>query len=469
MGVRGILQEHSVALGVALRALDLLAILVTGLIAYHWLFGTLVMPVSYKMAIVVGLLFSLILFNRSSLYRAWRGSSATGELWVATGAWASVFLGLSAVAFITQQAHAVEVAWVLHWMVFSWFALVGFRVVLRLLLRGMRAHGFNHRKMVLVVAGELGVRVGQRLRQMPWTGLEVLGYFDDRPIERLPDIGELPLLGRISELGAFVQQRRVDQVWLAFPFRAENRVKQVLHELRHCTADIRMVPDIFQFRLLNHSMSEVGGIPVLNLTSSPMVGFDQFLKEIEDRVLAFLILFGISPLMLIVALMVKASSPGPVFFKQVRHGWDGKPIEVWKFRTMNLHDEHSGTVTQAVRNDPRVTALGRFLRSTSLDELPQFINVLQGRMSIVGPRPHAIEHNEQFKESVEQYMLRHKVKPGITGWAQVNGYRGETNTLEKMQKRVELDLFYIENWSIWLDLRIILKTLIRGFSDKNAY
>ena len=469
MTERGILDEHSVILGLALRALDLIAMLAAALASYHWLFGTMAMPVSYKMAVVVGLLFSLILFNRSALYRAWRGSSVTGELWVATGAWASVFLGLSSVAFITQQAHTVEVAWVLHWMVFSWFGLMVFRVSLRILLRGVRSRGFNTRKVVLVVAGELGVRVGERLRQMPWTGLEVVGYFDDRPLERLPDIGNLPLLGQIAELGPFVQRERIDQVWLAFPFRAENRVKQVLHELRHSTADIRMVPDIFQFRLLNHSMSEVGGIPVLNLTSSPMVGFDHFLKEVEDRVLAFLILFAISPLMLLIASLVKLSSVGPVFFKQVRHGWDGKPIEVWKFRTMVLHRENSGELTQAVRDDPRVTTLGRLLRKSSLDELPQFINVLQGRMSIVGPRPHAIEHNEQFKESVDQYMLRHKVKPGITGWAQINGYRGETNTLEKMQKRVELDLYYIENWSVWFDLRIILKTLVKGFSDKNAY
>jgi putative colanic acid biosynthesis UDP-glucose lipid carrier transferase len=469
MAIRGILQEHSVALGAVMRALDLTAVLAAALAAHWWVFGTVVLSAPYKVTVAVGLLFSLILFSRSSLYRAWRGSSVTGELWVASGALASAFLGVSAVAYITQQTHLVEARWVLRWLLFSWVGLMFFRISLRLVLRFMRARGMNRRRLVLVVAGDLGVKVGERLQAMPWTGLEVVGYFDDRAPERLPDVGQLPLLGRISELGEFVQRERVDQVWLAFPFRAESRVKQVLHELRHCTADIRLVPDIFQFRLLNHSMSEVGGIPVLNLTASPMVGFDQFAKEIEDRLLAFIILLAISPLMLLIAISVKLTSAGPVFFKQRRHGWDGEPIEVWKFRSMLMHEDTPGRITQATRNDPRVTRLGAFLRRSSLDELPQFLNVLQGNMSIVGPRPHAIEHNEQFKESVNRYMLRHKVKPGITGWAQVNGYRGETDTLEKMQKRVELDLFYIENWSIWFDLRIIFKTLLGGFLGKNAY
>ncbi len=469
MSVKGVLQEQSVVLATTMRALDLLAVLLSAMGSYYWLYGTVGMPSSYKIAVVVGLLFSLILFSRSSLYRTWRGTSITGELWAATGAWATAFLALSAVAFITQSVQSVEVQWVTRWIVSSWVLLILFRIILRAVLRILRVSGMNRRRVVLVVAGELGVRVGGELSRAPWTGLDVVGFFDDRPLERLPDIGDIPLLGRIAQLGTFVQRERIDQVWLAFPFRAEARVKEVLHELRHSTADIRLVPDIFQFRLLNHSMSEVAGIPVLNLTASPMVGFDHALKEIEDRVLAFLILVLISPLMMIIGVCVWLDSSGPVFFKQRRHGWDGELIDVWKFRTMKLHQETGGQVTQASQNDPRVTRLGRFLRRSSLDELPQFINVLQGRMSIVGPRPHAVEHNEKFKESVAQYMLRHKVKPGITGWAQVNGYRGEIDTLDKMQRRVQMDLYYIENWSVWFDLRIIARTLMVGFSGKNAY
>jgi Undecaprenyl-phosphate glucose phosphotransferase len=216
-------------------------------------------------------------------------------------------------------------------------------------------------------------------------------------------------------------------------------------------------------------MSEVAGMPVLNLTASPMVGFAKFLKGLEDRLLALLLLLLVSPLMVAIAIGIKLSSPGPVFFKQKRHGWDGKPITIWKFRTMKVHQEENGKVTQATRNDTRVTKLGALLRHTSIDELPQFFNVLQGRMSIVGPRPHAIEHNEFYKDSVSRYMLRHKVKPGITGWAQINGYRGEIDNLEKMKKRIEYDLFYIENWSVWFDLKIIAATLIKGLINKNAY
>lgn len=465
----GILQEHSTALGIVMRTLDIIAMLTAAIVAYLSCFETLAIPGDYKITILLGLLFSLILFNRFSLYRTWRGSSVLGELGIVTAAWGSVFISLSVVNFLAQPIPPIDPEWAWRWLLLSWAFLAAFRLILRMLLRLMRSHGFNRRRVVLVVASDLGIQVAERLKNAPWTGLDVIGYFDDRARERLPDTGDIPLLGSVADLGKYRQHHRIDQVWLAFPFRAEDRIKEVLHELRHCTTDIRMVPDIFQFRLLNHSMSEVAGIPVLNLTASPIVGVDRFVKGLEDRLLALIILMLISPLMLMIALGIKLSSPGPVFFKQQRHGWDGKPIEVWKFRTMKVHTESAGKVTQATKDDPRITRLGAFLRSTSLDELPQFINVLQGTMSIVGPRPHAIEHNEQYKDSVNQYMLRHKVKPGITGWAQVNGYRGETDTLEKMEKRIEYDLFYIEHWSVWFDLQIILATLLKGFVNKNAY
>jgi Undecaprenyl-phosphate glucose phosphotransferase len=222
-------------------------------------------------------------------------------------------------------------------------------------------------------------------------------------------------------------------------------------------------------RLLNSSLSEVAGFPVMSLTATRMDGVNELIKDAVDKVLALAILVLVSPLMIAIAIGVKSSSPGPIFFRQRRLGAHGEEINVLKFRTMIVHAEESGRVSQATRGDPRVTAFGAFLRRTSLDELPQFFNVISGEMSIVGPRPHAIEHNEHYKELVKRYMLRHKVKPGITGWAQVNGYRGETDTLEKMAKRVEYDLHYIENWSLWLDLKIIGLTVVRGFSDRNAY
>ena len=235
------------------------------------------------------------------------------------------------------------------------------------------------------------------------------------------------------------------------------------------TANIRLVPDLFALKLINHGISEVVGIPMLDLSVSPITGDVRLVKALQDRVLGALILLLISPVMLAIALAIKFTSPGPVLYRQCRHGWNGEEIWVYKFRSMVVHAEQNGQVTQAQKSDARITPLGAFLRRTSLDELPQFINVLQGRMSIVGPRPHAVVHNEHYKELVPHYMLRHKVKPGITGWAQINGFRGETDTLDKMEKRVEYDLHYIENLSLALDLKIIVATVFKGFVHKNAY
>jgi Undecaprenyl-phosphate glucose phosphotransferase len=249
----------------------------------------------------------------------------------------------------------------------------------------------------------------------------------------------------------------------------EKGLRTALDQLRHSVANIRLVPDLFSIRLINHGISQAFGMTMLDLSTSPVTGWVWLAKGLEDRLLSFAILVLISPLMLIIALAVKLTSPGAVLFKQKRHGWNGSVINVYKFRTMYVQDEDETQVTQATRDDPRITPLGRILRRTSLDELPQFINVLQGRMSIVGPRPHAVAHNEHYKELVPRYMLRHKVKPGITGWAQVHGFRGETDTLEKMEKRVEYDLHYIEHMSLWLDLQIIIMTLYKGFWSRNAY
>lgn len=313
----------------------------------------------------------------------------------------------------------------------------------------------------------MGEEVVKRLLRSPWIGLQVAGFFNASPaIHAEPGV---PIWGGLADVVGYVEENRIDQVWIALPLKDEDKVKSLLHALRHSAVDIRFIPDIFGFRLLNHSVTEVAGFPVMNLSVTPMVGVNRLVKAFEDRVLASLILLLISPFLLLIALGVKFSSPGPVLFQQKRMGWDGQHFMVYKFRSMVVHQEESGLLTQASNGDARVTPFGAFLRRTSLDELPQFFNVLQGSMSIVGPRPHAIEHNEQYKDLIDDYMQRHKVKPGITGWAQINGWRGETDTVEKMRMRVEYDLYYIENWSLWFDLRIILLTVFRGFINKNAY
>lgn len=242
-----------------------------------------------------------------------------------------------------------------------------------------------------------------------------------------------------------------------------------MYALRNETADIRFLPRGDELRLLNHRSSDIGGLHTIDLSCTPLSGSFSAIKRIEDVLLSLIILLLITPLCLLIALAIKLTSPGPVLFKQMRNGLDGQQIKVYKFRSMRVHKEQTGMVTQAKKNDNRLTPIGAQLRRTSLDELPQFWNVLQGRMSIVGPRPHALAHNQYYEDLVESYMRRHKVKPGITGWAQVNGLRGETDTLEKMQKRVDHDLWYIDNWSLWLDIKIIFLTVFKGFVNKNAY
>jgi putative colanic acid biosynthesis UDP-glucose lipid carrier transferase len=287
-----------------------------------------------------------------------------------------------------------------------------------------------------------------------WSGLKVVGLIH---IEELDRFMELPEINQPNE------------IWICLPMNDEPSIRQVLIKLRHSVANIRLVPDIFYLNLINHGISQSLGITTFDLSLSPVTGFTRILKKMQDILLGSIILISISPIMVLIAFAIKFTSNGPVFFKQKRMGWNGLEINIYKFRTMYDHQDTEGAVTQAHKNDKRVTNLGYFLRKTSLDELPQFINVLQGRMSIVGPRPHALAHNRKYKELVPGYMLRHKVKPGITGWAQIHGYRGETEQLEKMQRRVEYDKFYIENMSLWLDIKIIFVTVFKGFLHKNAY
>jgi putative colanic acid biosynthesis UDP-glucose lipid carrier transferase len=323
---------------------------------------------------------------------------------------------------------------------------------------------------VIIGAGHLGAHVAQQITDAEWTGYHLRGFWDDNPQLQEKLLQGVPVHSIESGIGALLSGAlKVDEIWIALPLRAELRMQEVLNLLRHSTVTVRLVPDIFGFRLLNHSVTEIAGIPVMDISASPMVGMNRLIKAAEDRVFGALIFLLVSPLMLIIALAIKVTSPGPVLFKQMRHGWDGKPIKVYKFRTMYVHQESDGRVSQAKKCDARITPLGAFLRRTSLDELPQFYNVLQGRMSIVGPRPHALTHNLLYMDQIDSYMKRHCVKPGITGWAQINGLRGETDTLEKMKVRVEYDLFYIENWSLLLDLKIIFLTIFKGFVNENAY
>lgn len=464
---RGLLKEHSSILNAVLHAIDWAAIVFAALAAHRLYLGDWNLPAVYGVVIGIVVILAALLFPRFNLYQAWRGASLFDEVRAMTLAWALVLFMLFAFAFTTKMGILFSRGWIGIWSLLGWGALVGGRTLLRASLRWLRSHGFNQRSIVIVGAEGLGEEVTRRLLASPWTGLQVVGFFNASSATHAEP--GVPVLGSLQDVAAYVEGGRIDQVWIALPLKEQDKVESLLYALRHSAVDIRFIPDIFGFRLLNHSVTEVAGFPVMNLSATPMVGVNRLVKALEDRLLALLILLLISPLMLLIALGVKLTSPGPVLFKQKRLGWDGQPFQVYKFRSMVVHREGGCQLTQAARCDARVTPFGAFLRRTSLDELPQFFNVLQGTMSIVGPRPHAIEHNEQYKELVDDYMLRHKVKPGITGWAQINGWRGGTDTLEKMRKRVEYDLYYIENWSLWFDLRIILLTVFKGFINKNAY
>ncbi len=361
-------------------------------------------------------------------------------------------------------------------VLFSWFLITPVVLAmahwsLRLLLHRYSLAEGEVSRAVIVGLNDLSRKLSNEFMQSPLLGVTCMGFFDDRWSERLSKTNQQSpetLLGSIASAAEFVKTHTVQQIYIALPMTAQPRILALLDDLRDTTASIYFVPDIFLFDLIQSHICAIKGIPIVAVCESPFTGINGTIKRISDVVLAFFILLLIAPLMLMVAIGVKLSSPGPVLFKQHRYGLDGKEILVYKFRSMTVM-ENGVQVDQATRSDPRITRFGGFLRKTSLDELPQFINVLQGRMSIVGPRPHAISHNEMYRSLIKGYMVRHKVKPGITGWAQINGLRGETDTIDKMQDRVEYDLDYLRHWTLFLDLFIIFKTIGLVIKDNNAY
>jgi len=389
-----------------------------------------------------------------SLYRSWRLNDLGNMLRSVITFWSSLVVAIILVMYLSKTSSEFSRVWLVLWSLLCLTSLLLQRVIVYLFLRWLRKKGYNYKKVLLVGTGAIGQHVVTTVHDCAWSGMRICDHIEPAQLQAWTERAE---------------NQQPDEIWLCLPLSDMAVIRTSLNALRHSLANIRLVPDMFSVNLMNHGISEVLGMPMLNLSASPMKGTTRLLKEIEDRVLALLILVLISPLMLVIAVAVKVNSPGPVYFRQKRNGWNGNVIKIYKFRTMYVHQEDDYKVSQATKNDPRITPLGAFLRRNSLDELPQFINVLQGRMSIVGPRPHVVAHNDYYKEKVPRYMLRHKVKPGITGWAQVHGFRGETETLDKMEKRVEYDLYYIEHISLWLDIKIIAMTIFKGFSGRNAY
>lgn len=453
---------------VAYRLIDTLAItLAWGFVSYvgHAPYGS-----DQLLALTATVLSFFFAGEITGVYRNWRGTSGDRELFCVWLTWMIAWPLVICAAFATGANLPTVNPIVAPWFAAGLVTLATTRTISRLCLRVLRKRGFNTRKFAVAGVNELGFELVRKIEAATEMGLEFCGFYDDRSPDRIPAIpGDLPQrVGSLEELLAASRSGEVNMVYITFPMRAEERIKDVLATFADSTASVYIVPDFFVFELLHSRWTNIGGIPAVSIFENPFYGVDGFVKRMLDIVLASVALVLLSIPMLVIAWLVKQSSPGPIFFRQRRYGLDGRQIWVWKFRSMRVCED-GASVVQATKNDTRTTKIGAILRRTSLDELPQLFNVLDGSMSLVGPRPHANAHNEAFRQQIQGYMLRHKVKPGITGLAQVNGARGETDTLEKMQRRIEFDHRYIREWSLLLDLKILFRTLWVVFKDENAY
>jgi putative colanic acid biosynthesis UDP-glucose lipid carrier transferase len=419
--------------------------------------------VQYSSAGLVASIVFMLCAESLGLYRSWRASTALRMLMTTLGVWSLVSVLLLVIGFFAKLGGDFSRVVVGSWMLVTTVFLMSWRMVFRQILRTMRAKGYNSRTAVIVGLNDSALRMRDEMNNKPDLGMRFAGFFDDRASARLQeDHPDEVLKGTITELIERTKSGEFDLIFIALPLKAQKRIAQILERCGDTTASVHLIPDFFTYNLLHARMGSVGDVQTLSIYETPIFGFNDFLKRSFDVVFSSLVLLLISIPMLFIAAAVKFTSPGPVIFKQVRYGLDGKRIFVWKFRSMSTMD-NGDKVVQATKGDARITKVGAFIRKTSLDELPQFINVLQGRMSVVGPRPHAVAHNEEYRKLIPYYMLRHKVKPGITGWAQINGYRGETDTLDKMEGRIDYDLDYIRNWSLLMDIKIVFLTVFKGF------
>ncbi|HBK46222.1 MAG TPA: undecaprenyl-phosphate glucose phosphotransferase [Xanthomonadaceae bacterium] len=467
-----LLSKYSAAADLVLRVFDLAMVVVSALVAYRLLYGTWVPAAAYRVAIGTTLLYAVICFALFPLYRSWRGRGLLRELLVLGGAFAGIFALFSVHALIVQFGVAVSRLWIGMWFAGGLAMLVLARTGLRMFLNHLRSQGVDVQRVVVVGLRHPVMKIHHYLNRNPWVGMNVVGYFASRYDLSLPeDRQTIPCLGEPDELVAYLENNQVEQVWISLPLGERDRIKQLLEKLDRYPIHVKLVPDLFDFGMLNQSGEQIGNVPVINLRQGGVDRDNYFVvaKALQDKLVAIGALLVLWPLMLAIAVGVKLSSPGPVFFRQRRHGLGGREFYMMKFRSMRVHDDNGPVLAQATKNDSRITPFGAFLRRSSLDELPQLFNVLGGSMSVVGPRPHAAQHNTHYEKLIHHYMQRHYVKPGITGWAQVNGFRGETPELRTMKKRIQYDLDYIRRWSLWLDLRIIALTAVKVLGQKNAY
>ncbi|REE18650.1 putative colanic acid biosynthesis UDP-glucose lipid carrier transferase [Paraburkholderia sp. BL27I4N3] len=459
------------------RFLDVLFVIAGGLLAHRMRFSTPI-PLSdtERLLIAFNCVLLLLLFPGFGVYETWRGKPLPSMLARVAAAWMVVVFTALVLAFTLHRMDAVSRLWFGYSTLISGALIIVTKCLVHAVLRVVRRRGMNSRTVAIVGAPGFARTLLAHLEHAPQAGFKPVCMLDTSchtGLETVQTYGarlnRLPVLTDLNAFAAKVREDHVNEVWLALPLSEEHTIYRFTRMFRHDFVNLRFIPDVRSLSLFNHALVDVVGLPTLNLSATPFSSPQMWPKLIFDRVFAAAALLALAPLFAILAIGIKFGSPGPVFFRQTRKGVDGQPFAIYKFRSMTVHHEAQGQLTQASRNDARVTKLGGFMRRTSLDELPQFLNVLLGQMSVVGPRPHAVEHDDLYKDQVYGYMHRYRIKPGITGWAQVNGYRGATTKVEKMEARVKFDLFYIHNWSFWFDMKIVFITIFKGFVGRNAF
>ncbi|WP_109123771.1 undecaprenyl-phosphate glucose phosphotransferase [Dyella sp. C11] len=454
-------SKYAALLDIALRVSDVLVITVMALAVYRWEFGNFSMDIHYTSGLIRTVLLALVIFPATGLYRSWRGENRLFELARLWLAWSGVMVMLLAIAWALKTTDAYSRVGAGTWFVTTGVLLTIDRLALRWVLGHIRMRGVDSRRVLLIGSTQAGQRIVNAARKNAWAGLDIIGYVRT-PYDQV-EIDGVPCLGDFDDIAASFDGWEPDQVWVALPMRAEAMIQKVLQLTIDKPSTIRLVPDFFGYELINHHAAVLNGVPVITLRASRVTGHSHIVKGMMDRAISAVLLLVISPLMLVLALGVKLSSRGPVFYRQRRVGMDGKEFDMLKFRSMPVDAESKG-VQWGNAGNKTTTRFGRFIRSSSLDELPQFINVLRGELSIVGPRPERPVFVHEFKRTIPGYMHKHFVKGGITGWAQINGLRGDTD----LAKRIEYDLHYIKNWSLWLDVKIMLRTPLVLLKRTNA-
>jgi putative colanic acid biosynthesis UDP-glucose lipid carrier transferase len=461
MSNRGVIRSKQSSFNFVYRLIDL-SIIFSGLLMAALFYNVSFTFLYTSTALAASVVFMLCA-EAFGLYRSWRASTVMQMMLMTSATWWLCALFILLLGFFAKAGTDVSRIVIGGWFIITWINLMSWRFIFRQILRSMRARGYNSRIAAIAGLNDSAIRMRDEIVGSPDLGIRFTGFYDDRSVQRLlEDHPDEVLLGRTEDLINQAKEGGVDLIFIALPLKAQARIAEILERCGDTTASVHLIPDFFTYNLLHARMGSVGSVETLSIYETPIFGFNDFLKRSFDVVFSSLVLCLIALPMLIIAAAIKFTSRGPIIFKQARYGLDGKKIFIWKFRSMSTLD-NGAKVVQAIKGDARITKVGAFIRRTSLDELPQFINVLQGRMSVVGPRPHAVAHNEEYRKLIPYYMLRHKVRPGITGWAQINGFRGETDTLDKMAGRIDHDLDYIRKWSLLMDIKIIFLTVFKGF------